>query len=333
MTESKKTWLENRLLAGVEAMWGRNRLTVLAYHRIRNPAGFPFFAPVISATPSGFRRQMDIVADKFNPISLADLHSWLDGKSQLPPRAALITFDDGYRDNLEFALPILQERGLPAVVFLATDYIDRDRPFFWDAAAFCFRNTDLSHADLPIMGIRSWTSSSSMSMEWIEAVKRVPAGQKEEAVEQLGEALGVRMPHDAYAGELLTWDEVRAMTDRGVSFGSHTLTHPILTQLPPDQALRELTESRRRIQDELEVPVRSLAYPNGTPADFSSAIEALAQEAGYAAAFTLVPGPARNREVTANPLAIRRIALYLDDGDRRFRAKLAGGGRIKSSLS
>ncbi len=333
MAEAKQTWLEDRLLSGVERIWGRDRLTVLAYHRIRNPSGFPFFEPVISATPNGFARQMDIVSQKYNAISLADLHGWLDGGTPLPPRAALVTFDDGYRDNLEFALPILQERGLPAVVFLSTDYVSRDRPFFWDAAAFCFRNTERSQADLPILGVRTWASASSISTEWIEAMKRQPDDRKDEAVAQLGALLDVRLPADIYAGELLTWDEVRSMMSKGFSFGSHTLSHTILTQLPPDQALRELKGSRLRLEDELDAPVRSLAYPNGTTADFSPQIEELAREAGYTAAFTMVPGPARSRAITANPMAIRRVSLYLDDSDRRFRAKLAGGGRIRSSLS
>lgn len=333
MTQPSKTRLEDRLLAGVERIWGRDSLTVLAYHRIRNPEEFPYFEPVISATPDGFRQQMDIIADRFNPISLHDLHSWLDGAISLPPRAALITFDDGYRDNLEFAMPILEQRGLPAVVFLPTDYIGRDRPFFWDSAAFIFGRTAMRNAELPLLGSRSWTTSSSICADWVEAVKRIPEDQKEETVQQLGEVLGVEMPDDAYSGELLTWDEIRNMLNHGFSFGSHTLSHPILTQLSPQDLFRELAESKKRIQDELGMEVRSLAYPNGMPTDFNSQVEEAANNVGYSAAFTLVPGPARHREAAADPLAIRRISLYLDDGSRRFRAKLAGGGRIKSSLS
>lgn len=324
---------EGRLLAGLESLWGKARLTVLAYHRIRSPAGFAFFEPVISATPSVFARQMDMVVNRFNPISLADLLAWIDGDAELPPRAVLITFDDGYRDNLEHALPILRERELPAVLFLPTEYIGGDRPFFWDSAAYSFHHTDVLRADLPILGLRTWASSSLMCREWVAAAKREPEHQKNEATKDLARALGVAMPETAYSGEILTWDEVRTMAGQGFSFGSHTLSHPILTQLPPSQAFRELAESRQRLQDELKEPIRALAYPNGGAGDFSPSIEKLAKEAGYSAAFTLVPGPERHRSVQRNPLAIRRIAVYLNDTDRRWRAKLAGGGRIKTSLS
>ena len=157
--------------------------------------------------------------------------------------------------------------------------------------------------------------------------------QVERSVEDLSETLDVVMPASAYAGQLLTWDDVREMALDGVSFGSHTMTHPILTEVSQSRARRELVESRRRLQDELNEPIRALAYPNGARADFSPIIEELAKESGYSAAFTLVPGPTNHGAVRAEPMAIRRIAVYLPDGDRRFRAKIAGGGRVKSSLS
>ena len=230
--------------------------------------------------------------------------------------------------------PILRERNLPAVLFVATDNIDRDQPFFWDSAAYFFHHTGCDEADLPIVGPRSWGSApSQVCAEWIEAAKREPQDRRAEVTEQLGQVLGVVMPDTACAGDLLSWDEIREMAGQGFGMGSHTLSHAILTELPPSEARRELAESRRRLEDELNEPIRALAYPNGTTLDFDSQIEDLARETGYSAAFTLVPGPARSGEVRSSPMAIRRIALYLPDGDRRFRGKLAGGGRIKASLS
>lgn len=329
-----KTWFEDQAVSSLGRVWGRDRLTVLAYHRIHDPTGFEFFEPVISAPPDGFAHQMDIIAEKFNAVSLADVLSWLDGNGRLPPNPALITFDDGYRDNLEQALPILRERELPAVLFVATDNIDRNQPFFWDSAAYFFHHTEATEADLPILGPRAWGSSpSQVCAEWIEAAKREPQGRREDVTEQLGQVLGVVVPDSAHAVGLLSWDEIREMAGQGFSMGSHTVSHAILTELTGAEARRELVESRRRLEDELNEPVRALAYPNGTTLDFDSQIEGLAKETGYSAAFTLVPGPARAGEAKANPMAIRRIALYLSDEDRRFRAKLAGGGRVKASLS
>ena len=328
------TWIEDKAVSGLGRLWGKDRLTVLAYHRIHDPVGFEFFEPVISAPPDGFARQMDLIAERFNAVSLADVLSWMDGKGRLPPNPVLITFDDGYRDNLEQAMPILREREMPAVLFVATGNIDRSQPFFWDSAAYSFHHTDTTEADLPILGPRAWGSSPSVvCAEWIEAAKREPQDRREDLTEQLGQVLGVVMPDSARTGELLSWDEIREMAGQGFSMGSHTVSHAILTELSAAEAQRELAESRRRLEDELNGPIRALAYPNGTTLDFNPQIEGMASEAGYSAAFTLIPGPARSGEVRSNPLAIRRIALYLSDEDRRFRAKLAGGGRVKASLS
>ena len=328
-----RAWLEDRLVAGLDRWWGDERLTVLAYHRIVDPHGFRFFEPLISATPDTFARQMNIIAEECNVIDLAELLGWLDGSGTLPERAALITFDDGYRDNLEFALPVLRERGLPAVLFVTTDQIGTDHPFFWDAAAYYFDETTRRHADLPILGPRSWSSPSEMCAEWIEAAKRVPQNRRNEATEQLAEALDTEMPKDAYSGQLLTWDEIREMSEHGFSFGSHTCTHPILTGIPAPQVAEELERSRVRLEEELRTPIRSFAYPNGSPSDFNPDIEEIALRAGYSASFTLVPGPTRSREVQERPAAIRRIGVYLSDSERRFRAKLAGAGRARSTLA
>jgi hypothetical protein len=181
--------------------------------------------------------------------------------------------------------------------------------------------------------LRRWTSAEVAAAEWIEAAKGVSGSARDDALEALAVTLGTDIPSDAYSGEVLSWADIREMAGLGIEFGSHTLTHPILTQLPVDQVTRELTESRRRLEDELGSDIRSLAYPNGTVRDFSPEIERLCAEAGYEAVFSLVPGPARRREALSNPMAIRRIAFYLPDTGRRWRAKVAGGGRLRADLS
>ena len=128
-----------------------DRLTVLAYHRIGDPdaPGFDTFKPNMSATPAAFAAQMDFIRQRFSVISGSELVAWLQGQHKLPSHPALITFDDGYRDNFECALPILQQRNLPAIIFLATDYIGNTTPFYYDLAAYCFHHTHQNQVDLP----------------------------------------------------------------------------------------------------------------------------------------------------------------------------------------
>ena len=129
------------------------RLTVLAYHRITDvhAADFAGYAPNVSASPEMFDQQMGYLRRHFQVISLKQLLDALERNIPLPDRAALITFDDGYRDNHEQALPILRHHQLPATLFLATDFLDTGRPFYWDRVAHAFRICRLNKASLPLM--------------------------------------------------------------------------------------------------------------------------------------------------------------------------------------
>ena len=315
-----------------------SRLTVLAYHRIAalHAPGFDTFKPNVSATPAAFAAQMDFLRQRFSLISIDDLLAWLEGQKSLPPRPALITFDDGYRDNLEQALPVLRQHNFPAVIFLATDYIDSASPFYWDLIAYCFYHTSLNSANLPLLGCQEWRDEKSRNVvmaTWLNRLKTLPDAEKWTAVRSLPHLLQVTVPPDAFAGLHLTWDQVRLLVNQGVDMGAHTQSHPILTRVSLGQARTEITGSRSRIETEIERPVTTLAYPNGLPTDFNPALQALLKETGFQAAFTLVPGPARLGEIQQEPLAIRRVFIHHRDTLPRFAAKVIGLPRLFSRFS
>ena len=310
-----------------------NFLTVLNYHRIEDPfkQGFDTFKPNISATPQEFSRQMEYVKARFNVITCEQLAACLRGEKKLPPHAAIITFDDGYTDNLTNALPILQKYNLPAVIFLTTDFMGSDLPFYWDAVAYCFYHTKKNDAFLPLTGECSWHDEHSrerIMLRWIEAVKKLPEDEKRAMIRQIGPLLDVDIPAGAFANLHLTWEQVRAMRRSGIEFGSHTAAHPILTRIPLEQARREIQESKRKIEAEIAEPVISLAYPNGGSADFSPDVMEAARQAGIEVAFTLLSGPTRYATVRKNPLAVRRIFLTYHDTFSKFVMKLMGITRL-----
>ncbi len=309
-------------------------LTVLNYHRIDDPYrdGFDTFKPNISATPGEFVRQMDYVKKNYNVINCKDLTSFLQGDSNLPPHAAMITFDDGYYDNFSNAFPVLRERNLPAVIFLTTAFMGSNKPFYWDYVAYCFHHTDKNSADLPLIGVCSWTDEKSrylMMERWIENVKRIPEAEKRELIQGIGIILNVEVPVGAFSNLYLTWDQIREMSQGGlIEFGSHTVNHPILTRVSLEEAAREVAESKGRIEQELGKPVISLAYPNGGEADFSSNIIQTVESIGVKVAFSLLPGPTSYKTVKKQPLAIRRIFLTYKDNYARFVAKVSGLSRM-----
>jgi len=308
-------------------------LTVLAYHRVIEYAhpGFGSLRCNVSATPAEFSSQMEYAARHFDLISLDRLAAFTRGEADLPWRALLVTFDDGYRDNLEHALPVMERFGISPTVFLATDHIGTDRPFTWDAAAWCFEYTRLSRADLPVAGPCSWTTFAEREAvlgAWVEALKGLPDADKDRAVARLPEVLEIEVPADAFTGVYLSWDEVRSMASAGVSFGGHTRRHPILTRVSPERARAEIEGCRDRLAEELDTSPLAFAYPNGGHGDFDSGTVALLSGAGFELAFTLIPGPARHREVAAAPLAIRRVYLHQGDYPARFAAKVHGVPRL-----
>lgn len=308
------------------AVFGRQRVTVLGYHRIADPEspGFRGFAGNASATPDEFAAQMAWVAARMTPITLADLLAAVDGAS-LPARPVLVTFDDGYRDNLTVALPVMEQHGIAPLILLATDHIGTDEPFWWDRAAAVLTAATPGDADLPLLGRRRWDDPWPIAREWVGAAKTVPDPVMREALDDLVSRLdgaGVAGP------EHLSWSDVTAMAGRGVTFGAHTCRHAILPGLDPDDARTEIARSVARVAEALGSPPTAFAYPNGQARDVNNAVAAMVHDAGIRVAFTLVPGPTRIAEIRRDPLRIRRIYIHHGDARDRFAAKVAGVPRL-----
>jgi peptidoglycan/xylan/chitin deacetylase (PgdA/CDA1 family) len=318
------------VLAAAHRAWP-NRLTVLAYHRIGDPifASSNSLPANISATPAAFAEQTEFLRRRFNVISLADLVRWRAGQARLPRFPALITFDDGYRDNLEAALPILRAKGLPAALFVATDCIE-GKPFYWDLATYCFHRTALTQAELPIIGRAEWPGGGDRAIlrRWIEAAKRLPNRERQAAVAALPAALGVAIPADAFAGLYLDWDELRALQRGGVELGAHTCSHAILTRIGPIEAAGEIRVSKTLLETRTGAAVTSFAYPNGGADDFDRGHRKLLASLGIELAFTLISGPQGIAAVRRDPLAVRRIFIGHRDDPWRFAAKVCGLTRL-----
>lgn len=316
----------------------RHCLTVVTYHRVTeypNPT-FDGYEPNISATPAAFTEQMDYLKTRFNIISLTELLAWFHNGSALPPNPALVTFDDGYRDNYEFAFPILKKRSIPAVIFLATDYINQCKPFYWDVAAYCFQHSQQKSANLPFLGQRTWSDAGTRGVvlkDWLTNLKQIPDTKKQDAITRLPGILNVTLPNDCTANHCLSWDQVRAMLNDGIEFGSHSQSHPIMTQIPLPQAYNEIAGAKTKIEEETGRPVQSFAYPNGGSHDFSDSLHAMVQTTGISLGFTLMPAPMQLNKIHSSPIAIRRALIHKHDSLERFAAKLIGFGRIVKSIS
>lgn len=311
-----------------------SRLTVLTYHRIADPgaAGFKGLAANVSATPDGFAAQLAFLRRWFNVVSLGDVVAWLEDGRPLPPRAALITFDDGYRDNHDAAWPALRAQGLPAALFVCTGCIGSTEPFWWDLVAYAFAHTRLAEADLPLLGLTpiGTTDARNRALQrWLPAAKALPNDRLSAFADALVERLEVEVPAGTFAENHLDWERLRAMAADTFAIGAHTETHPALAQTPPDRARSEIRHSRARLEEKLGQPVRTFAYPFGGVHNFAREHEAMLQEEGFAAAFSLLPGPLSYGAARRHPMRIRRINVSRHDDFPRFALKLLGAGRVR----
>jgi peptidoglycan/xylan/chitin deacetylase (PgdA/CDA1 family) len=308
---------------------------VLLYHRIadaRDPA-FYGFADNVSATRAGFARQLDYLARSHNVIDLASFEAWLVEKQPLPKNSVLITFDDGYADNVEHALPELAARGMPAVLFLATGFVGDKRSFFWDAVAEAFATAPRTAADLPLLGTRLLSTAlerMQAAREWIAAAKRLPSSELRSALGRLASALDrhldPRPPRKTHA----TWSEIGQLAEGGFTICPHTVHHPILSRIAITAAEQEILASRQEIEERLGYRSRTFAYPNGLEPDFGVEHEELLRKHGFVAAFRSNGGNCFAAEARARPYAIRRICVTHKDDLPRFAAKLAGISRFAS---
>ena len=317
----------------VASVFGSRRLTVLTYHRIAEmgDAGSIGFVGNVSATPAEFHDQMRWVADRFAVVALDDVAAAAAG-GHLPRRPLLITFDDGYRDNLDVAGPILDGLGLPATLFVATDLVGNRIPPWWDLAAWCFAASGVREADLPLVGPRRWTDPHREAVSWIKTAKGLPDAALREGVDSLPRVLDVSVDDAPFRHLMLDWEDVATMAAKGWAIGAHTRSHPILTKLAPDRIAGEVEGSRALVAEAAGAKPRAFAYPNGQQTDFDAVVKSAVAAAGFEVAFTLVPGPSRRSEYTSDPLAIRRVYVHHGDGVSRFAAKAGGVARFVGAV-
>jgi peptidoglycan/xylan/chitin deacetylase (PgdA/CDA1 family) len=320
--------LHNAGFFSVMRLFNRDKLTVLNYHRVDDPArhSFEAFRPNFSATPAQFARQMDYVKRHYSAITCERLVGWLHGMTELPANPLLITFDDGYLDNLTYAYPVLKERKLPAVIFLTTDHIGKNIPFYWDYVAYVFAHTQKTSMELPLIGKSSWSTvfeREKVMGSWLEELKRISNKDRLRHLAKIAEILDVPVPPDVFSGSHLNWDHIRAMSP-DIEFGAHTASHPILTRISTSEAAYEVETSLRRIEDEIGVRVSTFAYPNGHESDYSPEVIEMLKKSGVKIAFTLLPGLNRLDTIRKKPHEIHRIFLLHTDSFSRFVAKISG---------
>ncbi len=288
--------------------------TIFMLHRFKNPeTGSDGMDPAV--VRQGLAR---LRADGFELVSLDAMFQRLSAGEPLRGAVAF-TIDDGYLDHATVAGPLFGEFDCPVTTFLCTGFLDRKLWFWWDRIGYVFEQTTRQNFLFEFGGrelLCEWTTEEGRRrsrLDFIERCKRVPDAEKLAGILRLAKAAEVSLPASpppAYAP--MSWDQARGCERRGMGFGPHTLTHPILSQTPDTQSEAEIRGSWFRLKEELAQPVPVFCYPNGSPADFGAREMATFRSIGLAGAVVGTAGYAGNASFKKSadaPFLVRRFAF------------------------
>jgi peptidoglycan/xylan/chitin deacetylase (PgdA/CDA1 family) len=290
----------------------RGHLMILTYHSFSGarPRGLFGSLPVRQ-----FERHLGFLRDHFELVSLAQgLENIGAGLVRDKPFLAL-TIDDGFEDNYTLAWPLLKRYGIPATVFLATDFIDSGRPPWPTQIAEILDQTTLNAMSFPFPAqLGGLVEKLSARRELQLHLASLPPAERLLNLEALRAHL--RVPEGTNSRGL-NWGQIREMHEHGVRFGSHTVFHSYLPSSSDDVVREELRCSKQRIEGELGEPCRLFAFPDGAFDDRSiGAVRA----AGFEAAVTQVKG---SNVGTTAPYTLHRIEVPCHDPFATFRCRSA----------
>lgn len=306
--------------------------TCLMYHRVDprplDPATSKSsaFHPnlILSVAAERFDRQMRHLRENCRVVSFPQaVRELRDGTRA--GRSVSVTFDDGYRDNLKDALPILERHGVPATIYVTTGLIDRTMLLWWVELEFILKRA--SRVALDWEGSRierecgTVEAKNSLFSELAGRFKRADrAGQR-----SLMDRLRAQVPESfSYDDQVLSWDEVREL-DRHplITIAAHTVDHSALIHASEASVLEEMRRSRERLERELGHSVPHFAYPFGSPAEAGARDFDLCREEGFETAVTTRAGH-WHRGHREHLTALPRIMVEYYDDDEAFRFKLTG---------
>jgi peptidoglycan/xylan/chitin deacetylase (PgdA/CDA1 family) len=324
---SKREWLARTLRSSgcdrlLNSFGSWRGLLVLNYHRIGDPWHSDLDRALWSATVEEFDRQIRDVTRHFDVVSLDDLDDVLAGRRG---RHVLITFDDGYLDNYTEAFPILKSHNATATFFLTTGFLDVPRIPWWDEIAWMIRRSPLRElpanrwtgAPVPYDGVDRTRAINTL----LKTYKRLIGRQTDDFIVELSELTGSGRCPPMVAHELwMTWPMIREMRQAGMSIGGHTVNHPILANLTPEQQDYEIRECRRRIVEELHEPITGFSYPVGGRSSFDEHTQAALARHGFRWGFTYLGGYVRQRQFER--YALPRAAIEIDISQPLFNGLL-----------
>jgi peptidoglycan/xylan/chitin deacetylase (PgdA/CDA1 family) len=279
---------------------------ILMYHsivedpeRTRNTIG-------VSQSGQDFEAHIRTLTERFAPVTLEQVTEFVNAGRPLPPGAVAVTFDDGFADNYECALPIMKRYGVSAAFYIMVNAVETGTSPWYCRLNFAFKTTTKPKWTDPEQGQTYKIETgrerkAALGRAWEIGASKV-GGWQNEFVMLVERSLEVEPPG---ARVMMTWDQVRALRRAGHLIGAHTLSHPNLAHVTREEARAEIEGSKNRIEEEIGEPVEHFSYPH--PAlnpQWSPQTLQITRETGFKSAVLTTCGPVRKGD---EPLALKRI--------------------------
>lgn len=283
------------------------RFAILCYHRIGS-GGIPFYSQLPAKI---FESQIRYLCSRYRVISLELMIQEMAQPQNVLPAVA-ITFDDGYRDLFTNAFPILKAYRVPATIFLTAGCIETGEVAWYDRVFLALRIAAGDTFELILDRPRRFDLSSESArmdaaVEIIRYLRAVSTSRRNELCAALERQ--IPLPPDQLRDRMLSWEQIRTMDRAGISFGSHTISHPMVSRLTQQEMKTELLESKRMIEQCLGHPVHSFAFPFGKREDYGVLPRELLLRAGYHCAVTTEWGL---NTPLSDPLELNRVSVDED---------------------
>lgn len=312
-------------------------LAVVTYHGVV-PQGYELVDAALDGnlvTAEMLRRQLRLLKAHYDVISPEDALAWREGRSELPPRAVLVTCDDGLLNCLTDMLPVLRQEKVSCLFFVTGASAGDSRKMLWYEGLFLlFMRAPTGHFEVSSDGVAIQVELGSREQRraiWWSSVKRLSQVDEGRRTSFLRTArTNLRFEAEREFEEntvssrrfgLLTCSELRELASAGMTIGAHTLSHPMLSQLPRESAYDEISESRRRLESAVQQRVWAFAYPFGDPQSVTPEVLTMPQNAGYAAGFLNFGG---GLGTDLPPYALPRVHVTAEMNLAEFEAHVSG---------
>lgn len=305
MVSSLAHILDKVQIFSILRLFKKNTVTVLMYHGItasNNPIANFDHKHVEKAK---FEEQLLYLQKHYEIIALQDFILWRQGEKTFQKPAIMLTFDDGYKNCYTQLFPILKKYNLPATIFLPTKYIGTKQPAWYDIQSWCIAQT--KKQDVTIQGKKFLLETDKQKIAILVQIKKLMHNNPKQRKEIIQEIINQTACNPKACNDrdilFMSWKECREMQENNITFGSHSVTHHIMTELNENEIKKEITASKKEIEKHVKKPCIAFSYPFGNN---NLSIRKIVAEEGYNYAFTTTYGT--NTEKT-NPFQLKRIAL------------------------